>query len=267
MLFLIAWPLQLAGAPAPVWWTIYLACYLAGGWEPAQAGLAALRGRVLDVDLLMIVAAIAAGSIGQVFDGALLIVIFATSGAIEALVTQRTADSVSSLLSLAPEQATRLMRSATGDDLIVVDTADLTVGDLILVRPGERIGADGIVVDGTSEVDQAAMTGESVPVRREAGQTVLSGTVNGTGALTVQVTSSASESVIARMVSRVAEASETESPRALFVEKVEQLTIDTAAVFDPVRRNSHERRLQVSSPVRKSTWAARLNCDRAARRP
>jgi heavy metal translocating P-type ATPase len=236
VLFLIAWPLQLAGAPAPVWWTIYLACYLAGGWEPARAGLAALRGRVLDVDLLMIVAAIAAASIGQVFDGALLIVIFATSGAIEALVTQRTADSVSSLLSLAPEQATRLTRSATGDDLVVVDTADLAVGDLILVRPGERIGADGIVVDGMSEVDQAAMTGESVPVRREPGQSVLSGTVNGTGALTVEVTSPASESVVARMVGLVAEASETKSTRALFVEKVEQrysigVVIATVVVF------------------------------------
>jgi len=222
LLFLIAWPLQLTGAPAPVWWTIYLACYLAGGWEPAWAGISALRAKVLDVDLLMIVAAIAAASIGQVFDGALLIVIFATSGAIEALVTQRTADSVSSLLSLTPERASRLTRSATGDDLVIVDTADLRVGDLILVRPGERIGGDGIVVKGISEVDQAAMTGESVPVRREPGHNVLSGTVNGTGALTVQITSPASESVIARMVSLVAEASETKSIRALFVEKVEQ---------------------------------------------
>ncbi|TFD05602.1 heavy metal translocating P-type ATPase [Cryobacterium sp. TMT1-66-1] len=236
LLFLIAWPLQLTGAPAPVWWTIYLACYLAGGWEPAWAGISALRAKVLDVDLLMIVAAIAAASIGQVFDGALLIVIFATSGAIEALVTQRTADSVSSLLSLAPEQASRLTRSATGDKLVTVDTADLRVGDLILVRPGERIGGDGIVVEGISEVDQAAMTGESVPVRREPGHEVLSGTVNGTGALTVQITSPASESVIARMVSLVAEASETKPTRALFVEKVEQryslgVVIATVVVF------------------------------------
>jgi heavy metal translocating P-type ATPase len=222
LLFLVAWLLQLAGAPAPVWWSLYLACYLAGGWEPAWAGISALRGRVLDVDLLMIVAAIAAASIGQVFDGAFLIVIFATSGAIEALVTQRTADSVSSLLSLAPETATRVSPSASGDNLEVVETADLRIGDLILVRPGERIGADGIVAEGVSEVDQAAMTGESVPVRREPGQDVLSGTVNGTGALTVRVTSLASESVIARMVSLVAEASETKSTRALFVEKVEQ---------------------------------------------
>ncbi|OUM39700.1 heavy metal translocating P-type ATPase [Arthrobacter sedimenti] len=222
VLFLIAWPLQMAGTPAPLWWSIYLACYLAGGWEPAWAGITALREKVLDVDLLMIVAAVAAASIGQVFDGALLIVIFATSGALEALVTQRTADSVSSLLTLAPERATRLTRSTAGDTLEEVDTADLQVGDLILVRPGERIGGDGTVVDGISEVDQAAMTGESVPVRRSEGDAVLSGTLNGTGALTIRVTRPASDSVVARVVRLVEEASETKSNRQLFIEKVEQ---------------------------------------------
>lgn len=222
LLFLIAWPLQVAGAPEPVWWTLYVACYLAGGWEPAWAGISALRERTLDVDLLMIVAAIAALSIGQVFDGALLIVIFATSGALEALVTQRTADSVSSLLTLAPERATRVTRTADGDELDEIDTAELLVGELILIRPGERIGGDGVVIEGVSEVDQAAMTGESVPVRRIEGDEVLSGTVNGTGSLTVRITRRASESVIARVVTLVAEASETKSSRQLFIEKVEQ---------------------------------------------
>lgn len=222
LLFLIAWPLQLAGAPAPLWWGLYAACYLAGGWEPARAGARALRAGVLDVDLLMIVAALAAAAIGQVFDGALLIVIFATSGALEALVTQRNADSVSSLLTLAPEQATRLTRDGGGERLDVINCSDLLVGDLILIRPGERIGGDGIVVDGVSEVDQAAMTGESVPIRRHEGDQVLSGTVNGTGALTVRVTRAASESVIARVVTLVAQASETKSTRQMFIEKVEQ---------------------------------------------
>ncbi|OMH26670.1 cadmium-translocating P-type ATPase [Tersicoccus phoenicis] len=222
LLFLVAWPLQLTGTPAPLWWTLYLACYVAGGWEPAWAGITALREKTLDVDLLMIVAAIAAAAIGQVFDGALLIVIFATSGALEALITQRTADSVSSLLSLAPERATRITPTAHGEDLAEVETAELQVGDLILVRPGERIGGDGIVVAGLSEVDQAAMTGESVPVRRGEGDEVLSGTVNGTGALTVRIIRPASESVIARVVTLVEEASETKSTRQLFIEKVEQ---------------------------------------------
>jgi cation transport ATPase len=77
-LFALGGTAHLAGAPAPLWWALYLACYVAGGWEPALSGLRALRERTLDVDLLMIVAAVGAAAIGQVFDGALLIVIFAT---------------------------------------------------------------------------------------------------------------------------------------------------------------------------------------------
>lgn len=220
VLFLIGGALQLAGAPTWTWWAAYLACYVAGGWEPAWAGLRALREKTLDVDILMIVAAIAAASIGQVLDGALLIVIFATSGAIEALITQRTADSVTSLLDLAPEQATRL-DPTTGAELSV-EVAELVVGDLVLVRPGERIGADGTVVEGTSEVDQAAMTGESVPVVRSPGDEVLSGTVNGTGALTVRVDRAAGDSVVARIVALVEQASATKATSQLFIEKVEQ---------------------------------------------
>jgi heavy metal translocating P-type ATPase len=217
-LFLVGGALELAGAPDAVWWAAYLACYLAGGWEPAYAGWQALRGRTLDVDLLMIVAAIAAASIGQVLDGALLIVIFATSGALEAIVTQRTADSVAALLNLAPERATLL----TADGEVEVDVAHLEVGQVVLVRPGERIGADGTVVDGVSEVDQQAITGESVPVVRTAGDVVLSGTVNGTGALRVRVDKPVSESVVARIVALTEEASATKARSQLFIEKVEQ---------------------------------------------
>lgn len=235
-LFLAAWAMQLAGAPTWSWWATYLACYLAGGWEPARAGVQALREKSLDVDLLMIVAAIAAASIGQVFDGALLIVIFATSGALEALVTQRTADSVSSLLTLAPEQATRIVGDAGSETAETVPSTDLEVGDVVLVRPGERLAADGTVVDGVSEVDQAAMTGESVPVRRTVGDSVLSGTVNGTGALRVRVDRAASESVIARVVTLVETASATKAKTQLFIEKVEQryslgVVVATLVVF------------------------------------
>ncbi|GAB3213625.1 heavy metal translocating P-type ATPase [Marinactinospora thermotolerans] len=219
LLFLLGWGMQLAAAPAPLWWAAYLACYATGGWEPALAGLRALRDRTLDVDLLMIVAAIAAASIGQVFDGALLIVIFATSGALEAVVTQRTADSVDSLLNLAPEQATLLREDGT---TATVASRDLTPGQRILVRPGERIGGDGTVVEGISEVDQQAITGESVPVVRGVGDEVLSGTVNGTGTLTVRITREAGASVIARIVALVEEASGTKARTQLFIERIEQ---------------------------------------------
>jgi len=219
VLFLVGGLIQLVGGPTWSWWTLYVACYASGGWEPALAGLRAARAKTLDVDLLMIVAAIVAAAIGQIFDGALLIVIFATSGALEALATRRTADSVRALLSLAPEQATRVTSEGVEE---LVETAQLSVGDLVLVRPGELIGADAEVVDGASEVDQASITGEPLPVLKEQGDEVFAGTLNGTGALRARVNRPASESVVARIVALVEEASATKAKTQLFIEKIEQ---------------------------------------------
>ncbi|MEY8014482.1 heavy metal translocating P-type ATPase [Mycobacterium servetii] len=210
---------QLVGGPTWLYWALYLACYVTGGWEPGLAGLQALRDKTLDVDLLMVAAAIGAAAIGQVFDGALLIVIFATSGALEAVATKRTEDSVRGLLDLAPETATRI--TATGAEE-VVDTATLDVGDVLLIRPGERVGGDGVVVDGASEVDQATITGESLPVDKTGGDEVFAGTLNGTGTLRVRVTCPAADTVIARIVAMVAEASASKARMQLFIEKVEQ---------------------------------------------
>ncbi|MCC2280420.1 heavy metal translocating P-type ATPase [Streptomyces sp. ET3-23] len=219
VLFLIALPLQLLNAPAWAWGPLYAATYITGGWEPGWAGLQALREKALDVDLLMVVAAIGAAAIGQVLDGALLIVIFATSGALEAIATARTADSVRGLLDLAPATATRVADDGREE---TVPSADLQVGDTILIRPGERVGADGRVLDGASEVDQATITGEPLPVAKETGDEVFAGTLNGTGALRVKVERDSSDSVIARIVAMVEEASETKAPTQLFIEKVEQ---------------------------------------------
>ncbi|GAA2625104.1 heavy metal translocating P-type ATPase [Actinomadura fulvescens] len=219
-LFLVALPIQISGGPSWLWGALYAAVYATGGWEPGWAGLKALRGRALDVDLLMVVAALGAAAIGQVTDGALLIVIFATSGALEAVATARTADSVRGLLDLAPARATRLRPGGGAEETVPVDA--LAVGDLVLVRPGERIAADGRVVSGESEVDQATITGEPLPVAKLAGEEVFAGTVNGTGALTVRVEREPAESVIARIVRMVEEASATKAPTQLFIEKVEQ---------------------------------------------
>ncbi|WP_328420313.1 heavy metal translocating P-type ATPase [Streptomyces sp. NBC_00443] len=232
-LFLLALPLQLTGAPAWTWGPLYALSYATGGWEPGWEGLKALKARTLDVDLLMVVAALGAASIGQLMDGALLIVIFATSGALEALATARTADSVRGLLDLAPATATRIAPDGTEQTVAV---EELTVDDTVLVRPGERVGADGRVLDGASEVDQASITGEPLPAPKQPGDEVFAGTLNGTGALRVRVERDASDSVIARIVRMVEEASETKAPTQLFIEKVEQryslgMVAATLAVF------------------------------------
>jgi cation-transporting P-type ATPase J len=233
VLFVLGLAAQFGGTPAWMWWSLYLACYVTGGWEPALAGLHALRGKSLDVDLLMIVAAIGAAAIGQVLDGGLLIVIFATSGALEAFLTQRTADSVRSLLDLAPDSATVITES---EDETVVDAATLSVGDLIVVRPGERIGGDGQVISGASDVDQASITGEPLPVAKTEGDEVFAGTLNGTGVLRIRVDRAAADTVIARIVTMVQEASATKAKAQLFIEKVEQyysigVVAATLAVF------------------------------------
>ncbi|MEV8349677.1 heavy metal translocating P-type ATPase [Streptomyces niveus] len=233
VLFLIALPLDLLGAPAWTWGPLFAATYVAGGWEPGREGLKALKDKTLDVDLLMVVAALGAAAIGQVLDGALLIVIFATSGALEAVATARTADSVRGLLDLAPGTATRLLADGTEEN---VAAEQLAVGDTIVIRPGERIGADGRVRAGASEVDQATITGEPLPVAKETGDEVFAGTLNGTGTLRVEVGRDASDSVIARIVKMVEEASETKAPTQLFIEKVEQrysigMVVATLAVF------------------------------------
>jgi cation-transporting P-type ATPase J len=218
VLFGLGLGIQLADGPQWLVWTLYLACYVTGGWEPAWSGLLALRDRTLDVDLLMVVAAIGAAAIGQVFDGALLIVIFATSGALEAIATKRTEDSVRGLLDLAPQQATRI--TSTGEE--VVGTIELDVDDVILIRPGERVGGDGQVIDGISEVDQATITGESLPVGKHPGDEVFAGTLNGTGMLRVRVSRPAHDTVIARITAMVGEASATKARTQLFIEKIEQ---------------------------------------------
>lgn len=215
LLGLSAW----AADAHPAGWVLFAGCYAAGGSEPGLAGLRALRAKALDVDLLMVVAALIAAGIGQVVDGGLLIVIFATSGTLEAVATKRTRDSVRSLLDLAPEQAARL--GPDGAETLV-DTAELAVGDVVVVRPGERIGADGRVLEGVSDVDQASITGEALLVTKEPGDEVFAGTLNGSGMLRVRVDRAAADTVVARIVALVEEASATKAKTQLFVEKIEQ---------------------------------------------
>lgn len=233
VLFLVALPLSLLDAPAWTWAPLFAVTYITGGWEPGWEGLKALMDKTLDVDLLMVVAALGAAAIGQVLDGALLIVIFATSGALEAVATARTADSVRGLLDLTPSTATRLLPDGREE---LVPAEYLRIGDTILVRPGERVGADGQVLEGAGDVDQATITGEPLPVAKQAGDEVFAGTVNGTGALRVRVERDPADSVIARIVKMVEEASETKAPTQLFIEKIEQrysigMVIATLAVF------------------------------------
>lgn len=204
------------GTPAVL---AYLLCYVLAGWQPTLDGLTALRERRLDVDVLTVLAAIGAAAIGQSQDGALLLVIFISSGALEDIATRRTESSVRALVDLAPEQAQLI--DADGD-ISTVDVASLQPGDVVRVVPGGRLPADGTVNAGRSDVDESAVTGEPLPVHRSIGDPTYAGSLNGEGVLEVRVDTAAADSALGRIQALVEEAAEARAPTQLSIERIEQ---------------------------------------------
>jgi len=196
----------------------YLLAYAIGGYQKAWEGLQTLiKEKDLDVDLLMVVAAIGAASIGFWRDGAILILIFSLSGALEGYTLERTNDEIKSIMKLRPEEAIVLQ----GNVEKRVRVEELNQGDRLLVRPGERIAADGIVCEGYSSVNQASITGESIPIDKSAGDEVFAGTMNGQGALVVEMTKPAEATLLAKIIHLVQEAQSERPPSQLFLERFE----------------------------------------------
>jgi Cd2+/Zn2+-exporting ATPase len=171
----------------------------------------------LSIDFLMGVAAVGAAVVGSPLEGTVLIFLFSLSKALEQYAMGRTRSAIGALMELRPAEATRV--DADGRELDRVTVERLTPGDFILVRPGERIAADGRVHSGRSEVDQAAITGESMPVTRKAGDEVYAATINQGGALVVAVTREAGETMLARIIRMVEEAQERRAPAQHFIDR------------------------------------------------
>lgn len=197
---------------------LYLAAYIIGGYKKAKEGLETLlKEKDLDVDLLMIVAAAGAASIGYWLDGAILIFIFSLSGTLEEYTMEKTNRDIQSIMKLRPEEALVLQ----GKNERKVKVEELKKGDLVLVKPGERIPADGMVYEGISAVNQATITGESIPVDKMKGDEVFAGTINGQGALIIEVTKPAEATLLAQIIRLVQEAKSEKPPSQLFVERFE----------------------------------------------
>ncbi|PSF39569.1 heavy metal translocating P-type ATPase [Aphanothece hegewaldii CCALA 016] len=200
--------------------------YVIGGYASARDGLTTLfQEKDLDVDLLMIVAALGAAILGlwqqkysYIIDGAVLILIFAISGALESYAMQRTERSIRALMSLTPDTARRLLNGLEQ----IIPVAQLQIGDQILVKPGELVPTDGKVVKGYSTLNQASITGESLPVEKTVGDEVFAGTLNGNGALILTIHQPPESNLIQRVI-RLVEQAQTETPPSQqFIERFER---------------------------------------------
>jgi Cd2+/Zn2+-exporting ATPase len=194
---------------------------LIGGYYAMRDAWQSIRERELDIDVLMVVAAMGAAALGQWAEGALLLVLFSLGHALEHLAMDRARHAIEALADLAPKTAL-VLRDGKEVELRV---EDLQRGDRVLVRPGQRIPADGTVLEGASAVDQSAITGESMPVDKTVDALVFAGTVNGEGLLTVEVTKLSKDSSLARMVQLVAEAQTEKSPTQRFVTRFEKVFV------------------------------------------
>ncbi|MEK0312889.1 heavy metal translocating P-type ATPase [Cohnella sp. 56] len=218
LLLAAAWSLEAGAGSSP--WTValYLGTCLIGGLRKAAEGLKSLMARELDVNLLMVAAAAGAAGIGYWKEGAVLIFIFALSGALESYTTDRSRRELGALLRMKPETA---LRWENGSEIEMPADA-LSVGDLVLVKPGSRIPADGIVREGLSFVNEAAITGESMPADKKPGDEVYAGTINGQGALFVAVTRPGESTLFAKIVKLVQEAEAEKPASQRFMERFER---------------------------------------------
>lgn len=197
---------------------IFILAFLIGGYFKAKEGIQdTIEEKELNVEMLMIIAAIGAAIIGYWMEGAILIFIFALSGALETYTMNRSQKEISALMDIQPEEALRIM----DDKEERVHISELALGDHVLVKPGERIPTDGNIVRGESAIDEAAITGESIPLEKKQGDGVYAGTMNVNGSIVVEVTKLSTETLFQKIINLVQNAQSEKSPSQQFLERFE----------------------------------------------
>ncbi len=216
---LASWASQQLGANATLTLAFNLISYAAGGFFGARNALVSLfKERKLDVDMLMILAALGAAVIDQWHEGALLLFLFSLSNVLQDYAIGRSRQAIKSLFKLYPETA-QVRRDGK---IVTLKLNDIRVGDIVLIQPAERIAVDGVVISGQSSVDESPITGESLPVDKGVGDIVYAGTLNKQGLLDIRATKSASETTLARVIQMVEEAQESQAPTERFLDRFEQ---------------------------------------------
>lgn len=222
------WPLALAGAavglglavqalaPDPRWgWPLFAAAVVLAGRQPALKGLSSLRRLVLDIHVLMLVAVTGALVLGDWAEAATVIWLFAVSQWLEVHTMERARRAIRGVMTLAPSEA----RVRHGDHEHVTAVESVLPGAVIIVAPGQKVPLDGVILAGASDVNQAPITGESMPVARTVGDEVFAGTINGQGALDVRVTHAVRDTTLARIVHLVEAAQAQRAPAQQFIDR------------------------------------------------
>jgi heavy metal translocating P-type ATPase len=205
------------GAPGVVSTALFVAAAVVGArFFAAEAVEELVSEREIGIELLMTVAAVIAGALGAWSEAAALAFLYSISEALEEFTEDRTRDAIRKLLDLAPRTVTVVAPDGTERD---VDIDTVAVGDRFLIRPGQNVATDGRVIDGTSAVDESAVTGESIPIDKTPGDPVIAGTANGHGALVAEATATASTNTLARVVDLVSEAQEQKGRGQQFMER------------------------------------------------
>ncbi|WP_077622789.1 heavy metal translocating P-type ATPase [Sediminibacillus massiliensis] len=217
MLVLAAWSLE-GRLNETMFVLFHLAAFIIGGYAKGKEGITAtIEERKLNVEMLMILAAAGSALIGYWTEGAVLIFIFALSGALETYTLNKSQKEISSLMDLQPETALKI----TGGREVVVPVDRLHIGDLVKIKAGERVPADGTIVEGKTNIDESTITGESLPVPKQVDAEVFAGTVNQNGAILIAVTKKSGETLFQKIIDLVHTAQSEKSPSQLFIEKFE----------------------------------------------
>ncbi|SFX51088.1 Cd2+/Zn2+-exporting ATPase [Thermoactinomyces sp. DSM 45891] len=194
---------------------LYIGSIVIGGWKLFLSGLKNLARLQFDMKVLMTIAILGAAAIGEWSEGATVVILFAISESLERYSMERARKSIRSLMEIAPKQAT--IRRNGKEITLSVD--EIQVGDLMLVKPGQKIPMDGIISLGSSYVNQAPITGESIPVSKDIGDDVFAGTINQEGYLEIQVTKRVKDTTLSKIVHLVEEAQAERAPAQAFVDR------------------------------------------------
>lgn len=202
---------------------LFAMAIIISGYRPIRSAYYALKSRSLDMNVLMAMAAIGAAIIGEWFEGATVVWLFSLGNALQARSMEQTRKSIHELMDLTPPVA--LIKS--GGAFIEKRVEEISKGDIMLIKPGDRLPLDGEVISGTSSINQAPITGESIPVDKYAGDEVYAGTINESGSLEVEVTKLSEDTAIAKIIHLVEEAQEKRAPSQAFIDKF-------ASIYTPI---------------------------------